>query len=179
MSAARKRAVKLPPKTLPKKRKALVRAPNKTARAPRPRSRLHFEVQDRGRPRTDLAFLRRVVRATLTYCKRLELPVSLLLTNDREIARLHAEYLDDPTPTDVISFDLDGEAELVISVETAKRMATVHGHALRAEVALYVVHGLLHTCGYDDIKPRDRVRMRSAEREVMASLGLAYASVDA
>ena len=143
------------------------------------RPRLHLEVQDRGRPRTDRIFLRRVVRAVLAHGKRLDLKVSLLLTNDAEIARLHDDFLGDPTATDVISFDLDGTAEIVVSVETAKRTAKSQGHTTRAEVALYVVHGILHVCGFDDIAPRDRLRMRAAERAVMQQLGLVVGAVDA
>ena len=139
---------------------------------------LQLEVLDHGRPRTERAFLRRVVRATLRFAGRERLPVSLLLTDDREIARLHGEYLGDPTPTDVISFDLDGSAEIVVSVETARRVAKQSGHLVRAEVALYVVHGLLHVCGFDDLRPRERRRMRDAERAVMRSLRLAVREVD-
>ena len=145
----------------------------------RRRPPVQLEVLDHGRPRTERAFLRRVVTAALTHADRLDLHVSLLLTDDREIARLHAEYLDDPTPTDVISFDLDGSAELVVSVETARRAAKEFGHTVRAEVALYVVHGILHVCGFDDITPRDRARMREAERAVMRSLRLRVRDVDA
>jgi probable rRNA maturation factor len=138
-----------------------------------------FAVTDRGRPRTPKVFLRRVVRATLAFARRPRLPVSLLLTDDREIARLHGEYLGDATPTDVISFALDGTAELVISVATAKRCAKAHGHPYRHELALYVVHGLLHVCGFDDVRPRARARMRAAERTVLRRLGLRIADVDA
>jgi probable rRNA maturation factor len=79
----------------------------------------------------------------------------------------------------VISFEVDGGAELVVSVETAARVARRHGHAVRAEVALYVVHGLLHCCGHDDVRARDRARMRHAEREVMRRLRLRVHAVDA
>jgi probable rRNA maturation factor len=138
-----------------------------------------LEVTDRGAPRTDRAFLRRVVREALAHVDRPQLPVSLLLTDDEEIARLHGRFLGDPTPTDVISFALDGAAELVVSVQTAKRTAARHGHTLRAEVALYVVHGILHVCGFDDVRARDRVAMREAERAVMRALGLRVRAVDA
>jgi len=140
---------------------------------------LQLQVVDRGRPRTSRALLRRVVAATLAFAERQDLAVSLLLTDDREIAQLHAEFLQDPTPTDVISFALDDSAELVVSVETAARVAAASGHALPAEVALYVVHGLLHVCGHDDLRARDRARMRAAERAVMAQLQLEVAAVDA
>ena len=146
----------------------------KVARKPR----LQLEVVDRGKPRTDRALLREVVRATLDHVDRLDLPVSLLLTDDAEIAQIHADYLDDPTPTDVISFALEEGVELVVSVQTARRVAREQGHTIRAEVALYVVHGLLHCCGYDDIRARDRKRMREAERAVMTKLQLRVRAVD-
>ncbi|MCA8974618.1 MAG: rRNA maturation RNase YbeY, partial [Planctomycetes bacterium] len=140
---------------------------------------LRLEVLDHGRPRTERKFLRRVVRAALLHGGRPAMPVSLLLTDDHEIARIHGEYLDDPTPTDVISFDIDDTAELVVSVETARRIARECGHPVRSEVALYIVHGILHVCGFDDIAPRDRARMRAAERAVMQTLRLDVRDVDA
>jgi probable rRNA maturation factor len=143
------------------------------------RARTKLEVVDRGTPRTPRAFLRRVVAAALAHGGRPELPVSLLLTDDREIAALHDEWFGDPAPTDVISFLVDGTAELAVSVATARRVARAHGHAVRAEVALYVVHGLLHVLGHDDTNARARARMRTAEREILAKLGLAVARVDA
>lgn len=138
-----------------------------------------LEVTDRGRPRTSRALLRSVVQATLEHAARPELPVSLLLTDDAEIARIHADHLGDPTPTDVISFAIDDGAELVVSVETAVRCAEGAGHRVDAEVALYVVHGLLHVCGFDDIRVADRKRMRAAERAVLQRLQLRVADVDA
>ncbi len=105
--------------------------------------------------------------------------VSLLLTGDREIAALHAQFLGDATPTDVISFEIDGSAEVVVSVDTAKRCAKERGHAWADEVALYVAHGILHACGFDDIAKKDRVQMRKAERRVMAMLGIEIDDVDA
>jgi probable rRNA maturation factor len=105
--------------------------------------------------------------------------VSLLVTDDAEIAALHEQFLGDPTPTDVISFAIDEGAELVVSKETARRRAREHRHSIRAELALYVVHGILHKTGFDDIKARDRVRMRAAEREVMRRLRLRVHPVDA
>jgi probable rRNA maturation factor len=135
-------------------------------------------IVDRGRPRTPRPFLARVVRAALAHGGRPAMPVSLLLTGDREIGRLHADFLGDPSPTDVISFAVDDGAELVVSVDTARRVAAQKGHAARAEVALYVVHGLLHVMGWDDVRPAQRAQMRAAESAVMRSLGLAYAPVD-
>jgi len=73
---------------------------------------------------------------------------------------------------------MDGGAELVVSVETAQRVAVEAGHAVEAEVALYIVHGMLHTVGFDDIDDDDRRRMRVAERAIMKRLQLAVRAVD-
>ncbi|MFK7741165.1 MAG: rRNA maturation RNase YbeY [Planctomycetota bacterium] len=138
-----------------------------------------LELVDRYRPRTERAFVERVVAAVRAHVARPDLQVSLLLTDDREIAALHKEFLDDPTPTDVMSFELDGDAEIVVSVETARRVAKQKGHTIRAECALYIVHGILHTVGYDDIDAQDRARMRDAERAILQQLGLKVHAVDA
>lgn len=140
---------------------------------------VQLAVLDRTRPPMSIRFLRRVVAETLLFVGRPEMPVSLLLTDDREIARLHATHLGDASPTDVISFAIDDEAELVVSRETARRVARTCGHQPRAEVALYIVHGILHTTGFDDVRARDRVRMRAAEREVLRRLRLVVGAVDA
>jgi probable rRNA maturation factor len=137
-----------------------------------------FEVTDRSSVPCDHALIERAVQATLRHCGVEDLHVSLLLTGDEEIAQIHADYLDDPTPTDVISFALEDGAELVVSVETAARVAGETGHDVLAEVVLYVVHGLLHCCGFDDIAAADRVAMRAAEREILTGLGLSVAAVD-
>lgn len=137
-----------------------------------------LELVDRFRPRTDRAFVERVVAAVCEHVGRPDLEVSLLLTDDEEIAALHQQHLGDPTPTDVMSFELDGVAEVVVSVETARRLAVRHGHAIRAETALYIVHGILHTVGFDDVRVDDRRRMREAERAILVALGLDVRSVD-
>ena len=146
----------------------------------RRRGRGGLAVADRYRPRSDRAFVARVVEATLDFAGRTDLSVALLLTDEAEIARLHGEFLGDPTGTDVITFPSDDgrHVDLAVSVERARAVALERGHTIRAELALYVVHGLLHACGYDDRDARSRARMRAAEREVMTRLGQRYAPVD-
>lgn len=137
-----------------------------------------LEITDRFRPRTERALVERVVAAVRDYVERPDLEVSLLLTDDKEIGELHEQFLDDPSPTDVMSFEMDDGAELVVSVETAQRVANEAGHEVEAEVALYIVHGMLHTVGFDDIEDDDRLRMRDAERAIMSRLQLVVRAVD-
>lgn len=139
---------------------------------------VEVEVLDRWRPRSDRRFVTRVAQTTLAFVRRKDLRVSVLLTGDAEMARLHGEYLDDPTPTDVLSFPMDDGVDVVVSVEGARREAKARGHTIKAELALYLVHGLLHACGYDDGDEADRARMRKAERDVLELLGLRIAPVE-
>ncbi len=62
--------------------------------------------------------------------------------------------------------------ELIVSFETAGREANAHGWSPQAELLLYVVHGLLHLCGYDDLTDEMRPLMRSRERELLGIWGL-------
>jgi probable rRNA maturation factor len=95
---------------------------------------------------------------------------------------LHARFLHDPAPTDVISFELgdDGgpEAEIYVSVDRARVVAKERGVAVREELLLYLVHGSLHLCGLDDRTPLQCRRMRAAEAAVLASLGVVLKCAD-
>lgn len=57
--------------------------------------------------------------------------------------------------------------EIIIGCEYAVRIAGAYGWSPADEVLLYLVHGVLHLCGYDDQTPRERARMRSREVEVL------------
>jgi probable rRNA maturation factor len=117
----------------------------------------------------------RAVPNAVALCRRaagLVLPdrdVVVALVDDRTIARLHARYLGDPAPTDVLSFP---HGEIVVSADTARREARARGIDPVHELVLYVVHGALHLAGYRDGKAKDRARMRRAERRALAALGL-------
>lgn len=112
--------------------------------------------------------------------------LSVVFVSDAEIARLHEHYLEDPTETDVITFDLRDEweagvpleertgGELLVSADTAERCARERGHSPLVEAQLYVVHGALHLLGEDDHDPEERARMRARERAVFERLGVPY-----
>ena len=71
------------------------------------------------------------------------------------------------------------EGELIVSTETALREAAAHGWSAHDEVLLYVVHGLLHLCGYDDLTDEARPAMRVREREVLAGWQLVPSGLEA
>jgi probable rRNA maturation factor len=59
--------------------------------------------------------------------------------------------------------------EIVISAETARRNAAAYRASPFDELSLYLVHGLLHLCGYDDRTPREKRLMRRRESEAIAT----------
>lgn len=64
------------------------------------------------------------------------------------------------------------EGEVIASAEMAESMAADGRWSTQDELTLYVVHGLLHICGYDDLTDEEKQIMRSRERAIMAALGL-------
>jgi probable rRNA maturation factor len=134
-------------------------------------------------PRAGLsdAGIRRAVRAALEHGGRPGRALDVILVDDGALGELHGRFLADPSATDVIAFDLgDGpgpEGEVYVSVDRACAVAARRNADLGRELSLYVVHGVLHLCGFDDRRPADRRTMRAAEAAVLARLG--YAADDA
>lgn len=100
--------------------------------------------------------------------------LSVALVDDRAIHELNRRYLQHDCPTDVITFPLSGAgeplvAEIVVSVETAAREARRRRCTCEDEVLLYLIHGILHLCGYDDHAESDSRRMRRRQRELLRS----------
>lgn len=126
----------------------------------------------------NLAWLERIIRGAISVIQAEVAEISVLVVNDRRIAKLHAEWMQIPEPTDVLTFDLGSDppqrlaGDIVVSGETARRVARELGWQPRQELAYYMVHGLLHLAGYDDITPGERRRMRKRERMVMVAVGL-------
>jgi probable rRNA maturation factor len=126
----------------------------------------------------DRARLREVARAVLEGEGVAAASVSLALVDNPTIHRLNKQFLGHDEPTDVLTFPLSGpgaktlEGELVIGAEVARAQAAERGHDVQAELALYVIHGLLHLCGFDDVTPAAARPMRQRERHYLGLLGL-------
>src|SRR3954463_16512841 len=109
----------------------------------------------------DRARMREVVRTVLDGEGEDEAEISLAFVDNPTIHRLNQRYLQHDEPTDVLSFPLSEPGakrlagELVIGAEVARDQAAHRGHDVQVELALYVIHGLLHLCGYNDHTPAD------------------------
>jgi probable rRNA maturation factor len=122
--------------------------------------------------------VREVARAVLDGEGAADAELSLAFVDNPTIHALNKRYLGHDEPTDVLSFPLSEPGakklagELVIGAEVARAQAAERGHDVQAELALYVIHGLLHLCGYDDKTEAAAREMRRRERHYLAALGL-------
>jgi probable rRNA maturation factor len=106
--------------------------------------------------------------------------LSVAVVGARAMTTLHRRYLGLATPTDVLTFDLGGdvdagrvEGEIVICADVARRCARPATRAgARAELALYVVHGILHLAGYDDHAATAARAMHAREDALLRRCGL-------
>ena len=110
--------------------------------------------------------------------------VSLVFTDSETVRRLNRDYRGVDEPTDVLAFYMlpqkeDGSSfaippdgvtrlgEAIISYPQAAEQAKEQGHSTERELALLVIHGILHLLGYDHEEPEEEVKMRTREKELL------------
>jgi probable rRNA maturation factor len=102
--------------------------------------------------------------------------LTLTFVDQADIAELNAEHLGHEGPTDVLSFPLDTDdagglpvllGDVVICPAVAAAQASGHAGSVDDELALLVVHGVLHVLGHDHATDAQRARMQSRERELL------------
>ena len=107
--------------------------------------------------------------------------LSILLVDEDEMARLHVEWMDEPGPTDVLSFPMDdlraGDpsgprvegilGDIVLCPTVAAKQAEVAGHPADVELALLLTHGVLHLLGHDHAEPEEHERMFALQAELL------------
>lgn len=122
--------------------------------------------------------VRKIAQEVVAFEGKCYNEVALHFVSTETICQLHNDYFNDPTPTDCISFPLDESmdqgyqimGDVFICTETAVAYATQHNLDPYEETTLYVVHGLLHLMGYDDIRSKDAAKMRKVEGKHMSNL---------
>lgn len=137
-----------------------------------------FPIENRQRKiRFSLGRVRQIVHSALPLCvqsaktrrKRKKLPEHLEATivSDNVIAKIHMDFMNIPGPTDVITFPY---GEIVVSAETASQNARTYGLRLEEEIALYVIHGILHLLGFDDKEKTSATIMRREQEKILKAV---------
>lgn len=103
--------------------------------------------------------------------------VAIHLVGKQRMCQLHGKYFHDFSLTDCLSFpisewtsDYRALGDVFVCPQVALSYAKAHGEEPYSEVTLYVIHGLLHLMGYDDITIPDQKKMRAAEAKHMRHL---------
>lgn len=155
-------------------------------------SMIHIEIANRQKLlEIDRKAIRSIVRKTLQAEQVEAASISIAILDNSSIHELNRQYLQHDYETDVLSFSLSDdeepwefiagqprgagrniEGEVIVSAEMAISMATDYGWSAWNELTLYLVHGLLHLCGYDDLSEDELPAMRRREREIFELLGL-------
>ncbi|AEG44712.1 rRNA maturation RNase YbeY [Isoptericola variabilis] len=127
----------------------------------------------------EFAALARFVLDTLHVHPQSEL--SILFVDTQAMSELHQQWMDEPGPTDVLSFPMDelrpgrdGEVtppgtlgDVVLCPEVAVEQAKVAGHSTVEELLLLTTHGILHLLGYDHAEPEEEKEMFGLQRKLL------------
>jgi probable rRNA maturation factor len=142
-------------------------------------------IEEKFRGVMDGGWVKKIVRQVLK-AERVAPPyeVSLVFTDSETVQRLNRDYRSVDEPTDVLAFYMlpqkgadssfalppDGVTrlgEVIISYPQAAAQAREQGHLPERELALLVIHGILHLLGYDHEEPEEESKMRERERELL------------
>lgn len=139
----------------------------------RPLPALEIVNRQRGH-RFDLAYIRRLAQAALSLCLAESGPeppvladldeVTVSIVSPTVMSRVHVDFLGIEGPTDVITFPY---GEILVCAGIAAENAARYGVSLDDELALYVIHGLLHLNGFDDLSAGPARQMRARQAKIL------------
>jgi probable rRNA maturation factor len=127
----------------------------------------------------EIAALGRSVLDAMRVHEQAEL--SVVLVDEASMEQLHIQWMDEPGPTDVLSFPMDelrpGKddedpepgllGDIVLCPQVAKQQARAAGHSFEEELLLLTTHGILHLLGYDHAEPEEEKEMFALQRKLL------------
>jgi probable rRNA maturation factor len=150
-------------------------------------SEINISVEQKLKLSLEESWLQRIVLETLE-AEGIASPVEmgLVITDSKTIQKLNRTYRGKDQPTDVLAFHMSPDTseeselrfvgppdgvhhlgEIVISYPQAIRQAQEQGHSVAQELALLIVHGVLHLLGYDHELPEEEQQMKARENEIL------------
>ncbi|HEY8292038.1 MAG TPA: rRNA maturation RNase YbeY [Thermomicrobiales bacterium] len=139
-----------------------------------------IESESAERAGLDVGWFSRLMRFALRSEDTPTAAVTLLVTDDAGIQTLHRDYLDDDTPTDVLSFAIASDepfpmepgygnylGDIAVSWETAALQGPEAGLTIEHEVAFLALHGLLHLLGANDATDAERTAMHERQHALL------------
>jgi len=149
---------------------------------------MSIEINNESGVEVDEAALQRLATFALDHLYvHPDAELAILLVDEAAMEQLHVQWMDEPGPTDVLSFPMDelrpgSEDEitppgllgdLVICPQVAIAQALDAGHSPAEEMQLLTAHGILHLLGYDHAEPDEEREMFGIQREILVGFTLA------
>jgi len=115
-----------------------------------------------------------------------DVELGLVITSQERVRQLNKSYRGKDEPTDVLAFYMTSAAgetfvappdgvrhlgEVIISYPQAVIQAKEHQHSIKKELAILIIHGVLHLLGYDHEEPEQERRMRGREADILSQIG--------
>lgn len=124
------------------------------------------------------ASVKRLVSFVLEKKKVSPQELAIYFVTKKRITALHDQFFQDPTPTDCITFPHDENflGEIFVCPKVAQEYDPKRPHH---ETTLYIIHGILHLLGYDDVAPKARARMHQEQTKLLKAAGQAKCSLEA
>lgn len=112
--------------------------------------------------------------------------VAILLVDEAAMEQLHVQWMDEPGPTDVLSFPMDELrpgtedvptpagllGDIVVCPQVAAEQARSAGHAVLEEIKLLTAHGMLHLLGFDHAEPDEEREMFQVQRDMLVGFAM-------
>ena len=132
-------------------------------------------------PVDEAAILRLAAFALDTMHVHADAELAIVLVDEGAMEQLHVQWMDEPGPTDVLSFPMDelrpGTEEqetppgllgdIVLCPQVAKEQAETAGHSTLDELLLLTTHGVLHLLGFDHAEPAEEKEMFGIQRDIL------------
>ncbi|GAB3617014.1 rRNA maturation RNase YbeY [Okibacterium endophyticum] len=115
-----------------------------------------------------------------------EADLNIVLVDEAAMEQLHVQWMDEPGPTDVLSFPMDelrpGTEEqlappgllgdIVLCPQVAEGQAGTAGHSTLQELLLLTTHGILHLLGFDHAEPAEEREMFGIQRDILLAFSV-------
>jgi probable rRNA maturation factor len=112
-----------------------------------------------------------------------QVDIGVIFVGEEAMTELHIKWMDEPGPTDVLSFPMDelrpGSdllpspegilGDIVVCPQVAAEQAVKAGHSTIEEILLLVTHGMLHLVGFDHAEPEEEKEMFGLQKQFLAS----------
>jgi probable rRNA maturation factor len=148
---------------------------------------MSIEVNNESAIEVDEATLQRLAIFALDHLHvHPDAELAIVLVDEGAMEQLHVQWMDEPGPTDVLSFPMDelrpgSEDEpthagllgdIVVCPQVAVEQAEAAGHSPLEEMLLLTTHGILHLLGFDHAVPEDEKEMFGLQRDVLLGFAL-------